>query len=69
MATPVTVAIDFAQAVKQGAYNVLDLKASPIPNPELFQPPSRVSVGTAVGREERNEEVILSTSLDVQRHC
>ncbi|KAJ5395611.1 terpenoid synthase [Penicillium crustosum] len=58
VATPVTVAIDFAQAVKQGAYNVLDLKASPIPNPELFQPPSRVSVGTAVGREERNEEII-----------
>jgi hypothetical protein len=67
VATPVTVAIDFAQAVKEGAYSFLDLKASPILNPAV-QPPSRVSTGTG-GKEERNEEVSLRAYHDVQCHC
>lgn len=68
MATAVTVAIDLAQAMREGAHSFLDLKASPISNPESIQPPSSVSIGTTGGREERNEEVSLRVSLDVQRH-
>ncbi|OQD79320.1 hypothetical protein PENANT_c054G09476 [Penicillium antarcticum] len=58
MATPVIVALDFAQAVKEGAYSFLDLKVPPIPNLAPVQSPSSVSIGTTGARGERNEEII-----------